>query len=536
MDSAERTSEERELLDEEVRLVPEEVPPVMEQSVPEEEPPMLEEPVGLHQWPRIESEEQTTVDENSCCEDAPFPPSCSTSSSFIDRSQEFLLDPSSETQKDQGNRSLLTGSQESLDSLELPTEDDTNPMLELGCEAPVEESSSLLQEVLSSLEKPLASGLVLEPDAEGQEMEKVGESPEKVAICQGEESVPSSPTSKHKPVAQGGAKISCVALDQEEKSSASDEGEKCSEDEGHAELVEVSDEGSKEAKSLIVEPIMSTVGEKHKEEEEEEEEEDDHDEDDDEIDAEVVSETQDHECLVEVERVNTHQQPGANIQAVVGLEGDSGPSSVSSQGEGDYVPPSKESLSMTDQVEPEQLIPSTEEPSQDTINLSSRASISLQHSEEENGAKEDSGKYPVRFTIAPAWQRSLSGDGFKEGYCNAQSITAKASEACAEIRSEPGTPPKADITHGHSDASLSPVRDQDVGVPETPFGVRLRKTSLRSFCYGTEDSGEPPGMPCEPPKASSSELPTNKPVLPRKPELLEDDIAKFRRTAGIKPL
>nr|XP_023675664.1 uncharacterized protein KIAA1211-like isoform X3 [Paramormyrops kingsleyae] len=539
MHSAERISEERELLDEEVQLVPEEAPPVMEQSVPEEEPPMLEEPAGLHQWPRIESEEQNTVDESSCCEDAPFPPSCSTSSSFVDNSQEFLLDPSSETQKHQGNRSLLTGSQESLDSLELPAEDDTNLMLELGCEAPVEESGSLLQEVLSSLEKPLVSGLVLEPDAEGQEMEKMSESTEKVATCLGEESGPCSPTSQHKPVAQGGPRISNVAADQEEdESSASGEGEECSEDEGHAELVEVSDEDSKEAKSLIVEPIMSTGGEKHKEDEEEEEEDDDHDEGDDEMDAEVVSETQDHECLVEVERLNTHQQPGANIQAVVGLdsERDGGPSSdevvqVSSQGDGDYVPPSKDSLSMTDQVEPEQLMPSTEEPSQDTINLSSRASISLQHSEEENSAKEDSGKHPVRFTIAPAWQRSLSGDGFKEAYCHAHSITAKASEACAEIRPEPGTPLKADISHGHSDASPSPVRDQDVGAPETPFGVRLRKTSLRSFCYGTEDSGEPPGTASEPPRAACPEMPCSKPVLPRKPELLEDDVAKFRRTA-----
>ncbi|XP_048885104.1 capping protein-inhibiting regulator of actin dynamics isoform X2 [Brienomyrus brachyistius] len=542
MDSAERTSEEWQLLAEEVQLVPKEVPPV-EQSVPEEEPPMLEEPAGFHQWPRIEYEEQNAVDESSCCEDAPFPPSCSLSSSFVDPSQEFLLDPYSETQKHWGNRSLLTGSQESLDSLELPAENDTNAMLELGCEAPVEESGSLLQEVLSSLEKPLASGLMLGPDAEDQEMEKVGESAEKVSTCQGEESLPSSPTSQHEPVAQGGDRTSYIAADQEEdESSASVQGEEHSEDKGHAELVEVSDEDSKEAKSLVVEPTMSTGGEKHKENEEEaeEEEDDDHDEGDDEMNAEVASETQDHECPVGVEGLDTHQQPEANTQAVVGLdsEGDGKPSSdeavqVSSQGDEDYVKPSKESLSITDRVEPEQLIPSTEEPGQDIINLSSRASISPQHNEEDDSVKEDSGKHPVRFTIAPAWHRSLSGDGFKEAYCHAHSIAAKASEACAEIKSEAGTPPKADIgdSWSHSSASLSPVRDQDLGAAETPFGVRLRKTSLRGFCYGTEDSGEPPGTPSEPPKAPCPEFPNSKPVLPRKPELLEDDVAKFRRTA-----
>ncbi|XP_071397798.1 capping protein-inhibiting regulator of actin dynamics isoform X2 [Centroberyx affinis] len=188
----------------------------------------------------------------------------------------------------------------------------------------------------------------------------------------------------------------------------------------------------------------------------------------------------------------------------------------------------------------------------------------------------------VRFTIAPAWQRSLStgGESPKEPVAPASpsspppcassvssstssggveaevEVEAKkeplakaepASSVKAEVVLSPGRPRSAGSITAKAQTSTAATGEESPvlveGNPENPFGVRLRKTAVLHR-YGSEEENtepapEPPAQPTgskvDPPqpisvKPSISQPISNKPALPRKPELQGDSGVKTKRT------
>ncbi|XP_078145226.1 uncharacterized protein LOC139933150 isoform X2 [Centroberyx gerrardi] len=186
----------------------------------------------------------------------------------------------------------------------------------------------------------------------------------------------------------------------------------------------------------------------------------------------------------------------------------------------------------------------------------------------------------VRFTIAPAWQRSLStgGESPKEPVAPASpsspppcassvSSSTPSGDVEAEVetkkeplaKAEPASSVKAEVvlspsrprsagsitakaqTSNAATGEESPVLVE--GNPENPFGVRLRKTAV-PHRYGSEEENtepapEPPAQPTgskvDPPqpisvKPSICQPISSKPALPRKPELQGDSGVKTKRT------
>uniref|UniRef100_W5JYJ4 Zgc:66433 n=1 Tax=Astyanax mexicanus TaxID=7994 RepID=W5JYJ4_ASTMX len=153
-----------------------------------------------------------------------------------------------------------------------------------------------------------------------------------------------------------------------------------------------------------------------------------------------------------------------------------------------------------------------------------------------------------RFTIAPAWQRSLSGGSTKEQF---QDI----------IVSESGDEPifKASLSVDQSfdavkaERPSSPCRTQSVpslpvqretgqvneeATPENPFGVRLRKTAiLHRYASEGESADTSPITQTEPAEVHKSPVSLDqharKPVLPKKPDQLVDGGVKPKRTSDV---
>ncbi|XP_045885821.1 capping protein-inhibiting regulator of actin dynamics isoform X2 [Micropterus dolomieu] len=188
----------------------------------------------------------------------------------------------------------------------------------------------------------------------------------------------------------------------------------------------------------------------------------------------------------------------------------------------------------------------------------------------------------ARFTIAPAWQRSLSVEDAKESLTppssppscvssSASVVTGPAGvEAVAankkdpEVKAEPASSAKVELV-------LSPGRARNAGTtaakpqsnatpppykaptstaastevegnPDNPFGVRLRKTSVLHRFSSEEENTEPPIEPPAPPtsckvdspqpvtiKPSISQPVSNKPTLPKKPDVPGDNGGKNKR-------
>ncbi|XP_027134766.1 probable serine/threonine-protein kinase kinX isoform X2 [Larimichthys crocea] len=188
----------------------------------------------------------------------------------------------------------------------------------------------------------------------------------------------------------------------------------------------------------------------------------------------------------------------------------------------------------------------------------------------------------VRFTIAPAWQRSLSVEDVKESLTSPSSPPACTSslpemEATTkkdpEVKAEPASSSKVEVV-------LSPGRGWNAGIttakpqsnattppssskpqtsaaasteessvvvegnPDNPFGVRLRKTSVLHRFSSEEESPEHPTTiepPAQPPsckvdapqpisaKPSMSQPVSSKPALPKKPDVHGDSAAKNKR-------
>ncbi|KAJ8393673.1 hypothetical protein AAFF_G00058920 [Aldrovandia affinis] len=158
--------------------------------------------------------------------------------------------------------------------------------------------------------------------------------------------------------------------------------------------------------------------------------------------------------------------------------------------------------------------PGSEEPSPSTDPPSPGVGVAEQCAEEHSGGpdiQEDAGKAAdspepskVRFTIAPAWQRSLSGGSSKE-------------------------PP--------FQAPIKPEAFQPAAAPE-PKGLPAKAEPPASTCPDRpagDGSGDPTATgphaePAELARRPQSGPPSAKPTLPKKPDVLEDSPAKLRKT------
>lgn len=190
----------------------------------------------------------------------------------------------------------------------------------------------------------------------------------------------------------------------------------------------------------------------------------------------------------------------------------------------------------------------------------------------------------VRFTIAPAWQRSLSTEDPKESSTYSSSPPACVStsvpggvEVEAEVKKDPepkeelASPAKVELVlspgrarnagvtaakpQSNAAAPPSPSKHQTTaadstdecsvkseGNPDNPFGVRLRKTTVLHRFGSEEENAEPPVEPpaqptsckVDPPqpisaKPSISQPISSKPALPKKPDVHGDSGGKNKR-------
>lgn len=148
-----------------------------------------------------------------------------------------------------------------------------------------------------------------------------------------------------------------------------------------------------------------------------------------------------------------------------------------------------------------------------------------------------------RFTIAPAWQRSLASGGTQE---QSQTISLLLPEAVETNASSPQTTelftPIKEERPKPAQVQSSPtlpmqketIHVQEEMTPENPFGVRLRKTPVLHR-YGLD--GESPWTQTQTESSGAQETPDHdqndrKPVLPKKPDLLVDTVMSSRKIPG----
>ncbi|KAI3352004.1 hypothetical protein L3Q82_020826 [Scortum barcoo] len=191
----------------------------------------------------------------------------------------------------------------------------------------------------------------------------------------------------------------------------------------------------------------------------------------------------------------------------------------------------------------------------------------------------------VRFTIATAWQRSLSVEDAKESLTSPSSpptcvpsspsaVTGPGGVEAStkkdpEVKAEPEGSAKFELVLSpgrvknagtaaakpQTTPPTSPVKPQPTaaatteessvvveGNPDNPFGVRLRKTAVLHRFSSEEETAEPPSEPPAQPtsckvdspqpisaKPSISHPVSNKPALPKKPDVHGDSGGKNKR-------
>ncbi|KAI4893764.1 hypothetical protein NFI96_033959, partial [Prochilodus magdalenae] len=152
-----------------------------------------------------------------------------------------------------------------------------------------------------------------------------------------------------------------------------------------------------------------------------------------------------------------------------------------------------------------------------------------------------------RFTVAPAWQRSLSSGSATEPSLDVTVSTAEEESVFKEslIPDQPFEAVKAEHP-------ASPVRTQSVptlptqreiyqayeeSTPENPFGVRLRKTAILHRYVSEGESSNTSSTtetePAETPKSPILDQLARKPALPKKPDQLVDSVVKPKRTSDV---
>uniref|UniRef100_A0A8B9JET0 Zgc:66433 n=1 Tax=Astyanax mexicanus TaxID=7994 RepID=A0A8B9JET0_ASTMX len=485
------------------------------------------------------------------------------------------------------NSKIPESSWESPVTLELQADDF---LLDSGCEVVSKEQGSLLEEVLSSLKGPLASSLVLDPEDKPEKMEVTFTDPQAEPLEQEEE--PEEQELAEEASSEENQQVPEADMEKEESEDEDDHEEaqdenKCvmEEFEEVDEADEVNEEGDtrKEALEEVVgkQEYMDNNNRDYTDEGEDEENEEDVE--------KVGAEVEQEEVVVVEENSNQEVEEDAEIheeekeelvQEQEENETKDEPSPLEDERELEEatndctevknIHESEESIedalvsTGTAEGQPEEVpaqLP-VERPSfvvTTSLDLSlpnrdSQIDASKQQQEEEEEDKleipqqdDTSEPHRPRFTIAPAWQRSLSGGSTKEQF---QDI----------IVSESGDEPifKASLSVDQSfdavkaERPSSPCRTQSVpslpvqretgqvneeATPENPFGVRLRKTAiLHRYASEGESADTSPITQTEPAEVHKSPVSLDqharKPVLPKKPDQLVDGGVKPKRTSG----
>ncbi|XP_030001320.1 cancer-related regulator of actin dynamics isoform X2 [Sphaeramia orbicularis] len=172
----------------------------------------------------------------------------------------------------------------------------------------------------------------------------------------------------------------------------------------------------------------------------------------------------------------------------------------------------------------------------------------------------------VRFTITPAWQRSLSigdkdsstlpssspavgGTTVEEPLDKPESSSAKTELVLSPSRAKPvemtTTKPQWNTSASPGKPQMEAKDESSVvveGNPNNPFGVRLRKTSALHRFSSEEENAEPVHESSPQPSSCTADTPqplgvkpsvsqpmSNKPALPKKPEVTGDGGGKTKR-------
>ncbi|XP_066571059.1 CRACD-like protein isoform X2 [Amia ocellicauda] len=498
-----------------------------------------------------QSARQVLADLAPDCKDTPQLPSPSESSpdtETISPSEQVSLErhsPQSEI--------LQSMSEESLSSQDLDFDAYENEVLDASHEPDDEKPTSFLEEVLNSLECPLTSEYVLEPETVVVEIDfsEESKSPENVEDLVQDDLSQELPCTSPSEACQS-VQVGYEAPDilEEEKGEIRKELEEADQDSEEAcptedhdiqEMAIPEEEGLVEDLSLINETKI--------------------------IDVELEG-CEEVKCSLggeedkEMEESDSEYHPVKSLKCIAEL---------SVQSVIDNCPPSQlvnQSLQMatSDQSDTFKIVsggPSINE-DEPFSNVCREAGSGNEPSGSSQG-QEESCKRPissggkVKFTIAPAWQRSLSGGSQRdlqfmspivpELFEEFPSEDKDSENKCTDLKTETvsASALKPDLAQGpdriqtpsHSLSTDQPACD--LQGTETPFGIKLRKTSalLKYSCESLAEAtmnpaqSEPPVCSNEPPKASHSDFTGSKPALPTKPDLHEDSSVKFKRTPEI---
>ncbi|XP_050958609.1 CRACD-like protein isoform X2 [Labeo rohita] len=472
-------------------------------------------------------------------------------------------------------------------------------LLDTGCEVVPEEQGSLLEEVLSSLKSPLASGLALEHENMQQsEVECINT---ETVVAQLEEDNKdlldsSEPMVTQKEQAPLPDSLSESSVDSEEIS------EETTEEEELLEVPESAEEESVDASHQVPEPDVEKQADKAESAKEDdvliesteafavnvkEQDEDEVDEDVEE-EAELERETKDsgdEDDELAVVEPEVHQESTNDVehQEVEGQRGSPEPEKDETSGDQresstvnvEIIPESDQTVrddvwSSTETSEepeapletPVEVIVSTVSSVLESPILPSQfssASMSPVEQEEEpepNNLDESGEPQEVpseklegvseqvrpRFTIAPAWQRSLASGVTQEQSqaispvpqetkeANASNETPQTTEVVTPVKEEQPKPARAQSSPTLPVQKETPLVQKE-STPENPFGVRLRKTPVMHR-YGLE--GESPWSPTQTESSGAQETPdhdqsSRKPILPKKPDLLADTVMSARK-------
>ncbi|XP_073342703.1 uncharacterized protein [Pagrus major] len=233
--------------------------------------------------------------------------------------------------------------------------------------------------------------------------------------------------------------------------------------------------------------------------------------------------------------------------------------------------------------EPAECVERVEEEKQSSLEEEASPPAFSEKTDQQPSSGSDQSK--VRFTITPAWQRSISVEDVKESSTPPSSPPAFDSAVTGpgavkveatvktdpEVKAEPASPAKVELLlspgrvrntgtttakqQSNTASPPSPIKTQTSaaagseesavvveGNPDNPFGVRLRKTSVLHRFSSEEENTEPPTE--SPAQQSSCKVdsqqpvsvkPTlsppvsNKPALPKKPDVHGDTAGKNKR-------
>ncbi|CAM4611861.1 unnamed protein product [Leuciscus chuanchicus] len=506
-----------------------------------------------------EDEEEEVTDSSQCHKTSP---TSSISAESVSEGEEHV------PAEDHVPKSELPESSwESPVTLELQADDF---LLDTGCEVVPEEQGSLLEEVLSSLKSPLVSGLALEHENVVLQSE-VRDINSECLVAQLEEEDrddlldPSNPIVTTEEPAPLPDSLPESPVDSEDISEETTEEEELLEEEESADESHQVPEAdadkqvdtAKEDQEFFESPKAFAVNVKERDEDEGHE---DVVEEEAELERETKDGGDDVEKDDEVEPKKTESSTNDEPQEAGGQRQDE-----TSVDDGESVEVNVENVSESDQTvrddiwsstetaEASEVLLSTVSPALESPTLLSQFSNSsmspLEQEEEAESSEPDVSTEPLeessekrevvsehqdqpvhesptgepwssaegrpRFTIAPAWQRSLSSGGTQEQTLETNASSPQTYELFTPVKEER---PVAD--GGQSSPSLPMQRETS---PENPFGVRLRKTPVLHR-YGLD--GESSSGAQETPDQDQN---ARKPVLPKKPDLIVDAVMSARK-------